>query len=233
VISNRTGEIAEYTPDYWAPHARDPVRFLDGVRTLDRLGVSTFVEVGPDAVLTALTAGCLDRPATLLPALRADRPEDQTLLTALGGLHVNGGTVDWPALHGPGPRADLPGYPFQRKRYWLGAPEVRHDDPDPDPDDGIDPADRLRSALCERDAGERHTILLDLIRTHAAAVLDHPSATDVNAERTFTDAGFSSFTALELRNVLAAATGLDLDPVVIFTHPTPAALADYLRARLD
>ncbi|HEV8560213.1 MAG TPA: SDR family NAD(P)-dependent oxidoreductase [Actinophytocola sp.] len=233
VISNRTGEIAEYTPGYWARHARDPVRFLDGVRTLDRLGVSTFVEVGPDAVLTALTAGCLDRTATLLPALRADRPEDQTLLTALGGLHVNGGTVDWPALLGPGPGADLPGYPFQRRRYWLGAPEVRHDDPDPDPDDGIDPADRLRSALCERDAGERHTILLDLIRTHAAAVLDHPSATDVNAERTFTDAGFSSFTALELRNVLAAATGLDLDPVVIFQHPTPAALADYLRARLD
>jgi polyketide synthase 8 len=233
VISNRTGEIAGYTPGYWARHARDPVRFLDGVRTLDRLGVTTFVEVGPDAVLTALTAGCLDHPASLLPTLRADRPEDLTMLTALGGLHVNGGPVDWPALLGPGPRADLPGYPFQRRRYWLGAPEARRDEPDQTPGDGTDPAERLRCALRERAAGERHTILLDLIRTHAAAVLDHPAATDVDAERTFQDAGFSSFTALELRNVLAAATGLDLDPVVIFEHPTPAALADYLRARLD
>ena len=44
---------------------------------------------------------------------------------------------------------------------------------------------------------------------------------------------FSSFTALDLRTVLAAATGLDLDPVVIFEPLTPAALAHYLRARLD
>ncbi|MGC4892184.1 hypothetical protein, partial [Micromonospora sp. DT227] len=56
-----------------------------------------------------------------LPALRVDRDEPQTLLTAVAGVHVHGGAVDWPTLLGAsaGRRAlELPTYPFQHQRFW-------------------------------------------------------------------------------------------------------------------
>ncbi|WP_308294975.1 type I polyketide synthase [Streptomyces sp. NK08204] len=80
--------------------------------------------------------------------------------------------------------------------------------------------------------GEQASALLDLVRRHAAAVLGHAGPESVAADRTFKDAGFDSLTALELRNRLAAETGLTLSPAMIFDYPRPAALAEHLRARL-
>ncbi|MEW9534741.1 SDR family NAD(P)-dependent oxidoreductase, partial [Microbispora sp. NPDC049125] len=102
--------------DYWVAHIRRPVRFLDTMRTLEAEGVTTFLELGPDAVLTAMGQDCAE--GTFIPALRNGRPEAETLTTALARLHVTGITPDWRAvLHG-GRRIDLPTYAFQRGRYW-------------------------------------------------------------------------------------------------------------------
>ncbi|MFE2530394.1 SDR family NAD(P)-dependent oxidoreductase, partial [Streptomyces sp. NPDC059371] len=121
VVSNLTGDPAEsYTAEYWVRHVREAVRFADGVRTLHELGVTTFVEIGPGGVLSALTQGCLDdADIVTVPALRTDRPEPQALTLALGQLHVHGVSPDWQGLF-PGARhVDLPTYAFQRERYWL------------------------------------------------------------------------------------------------------------------
>ncbi|GGN45789.1 hypothetical protein GCM10012285_29740 [Streptomyces kronopolitis] len=130
VISNVTGEPATdlATADYWVRHVREAVRFADGIRALERRGVTRFLEIGPDATLTALAQGCLDadpgRPGPLLvPALRKDRPETRSLLTALSALHTRGTGPDWDRLFPGADRVDLPTYPFQRERYWL-APEA-------------------------------------------------------------------------------------------------------------
>ncbi|WP_061289088.1 type I polyketide synthase [Herbidospora cretacea] len=125
VVSNVTGAVAtELTdPDYWVRHVRQAVRFRDGIAALAAEGVTRFVEIGPDGVLTALAQGCLDGGDLLLvPALRGDRPEGHALMTAVAQLHVHGVRLDWDAVFGgPRGRVALPTYPFQRGRFW---PEI-------------------------------------------------------------------------------------------------------------
>jgi pimaricinolide synthase PimS1 len=103
------------TVDHWVRQIREPVRFHAGIVALRAQGVTDFLELGPDGVLTPLVEDAV-------PALRADRPEVETLLTALGRLYVRGRAVDWAACLGPGGgHVELPTYAFQRERFWLAA----------------------------------------------------------------------------------------------------------------
>ncbi|WP_116287718.1 type I polyketide synthase, partial [Parafrankia colletiae] len=94
-------------------------------------------------------------------------------------------------------------------------------------------ATALRRQLAGIPAGRRESAVVDLVRTQVAAVLRHPAPETVRADRAFTDIGFDSLTAVELRNRLAAATGLRLPTTLAFDHPTPLALARFLLARIQ
>jgi acyl carrier protein len=91
----------------------------------------------------------------------------------------------------------------------------------------------LRASLAGLNAANRTRLLLDLVRDHASTVLALSGPDDVGEDDEFVSLGFSSFTALELRNVLCQATGLDLPVVAVFDHATPAALARFLDAELS
>ncbi|WP_327066351.1 type I polyketide synthase [Kitasatospora sp. NBC_01302] len=126
VVSNLTGALATEEladPEYWVRHVREAVRFHDGIRALEAAGVTRFVELGPDAVLTAMARECLDsEEAVLAAATRRERPEPETLLTALAQLHIGGCSPDWGSLFQGAARVDLPTTAFQRSRFWVEVP---------------------------------------------------------------------------------------------------------------
>uniref|UniRef100_UPI003D73DFE5 type I polyketide synthase n=1 Tax=Streptomyces sp. bgisy084 TaxID=3413777 RepID=UPI003D73DFE5 len=139
LVSNVTGRLATphelCSPDYWVRHARQSVRFADGVGALAERNVTRLVELGPDGTLTAMAAACLpDGDRLLTPLLRKDTPEAASLLTAIGRLHAAGAPLDWAALLPGAHRVDLPTYAFQRTRYWLNATAFE-DAPDSRPAD--------------------------------------------------------------------------------------------------
>ncbi|WTT37065.1 SDR family NAD(P)-dependent oxidoreductase [Kitasatospora sp. NBC_00085] len=129
VVSNVTGRLADgdelRDPEYWVRHVRQAVRFADGIRALEAAGVTRFLELGPDGVLTGMAQACLADPddAVLVPALRKGRDEVPVLLAALAAVFEAGADVDWTAVfRGSGARrVDLPTYAFQHERFWLDA----------------------------------------------------------------------------------------------------------------
>ncbi|UOZ02692.1 type I polyketide synthase [Amycolatopsis sp. WQ 127309] len=113
------GEVTD--PEYWVRHVREAVRFVDGMRTLEAAGVTTYLELGPDGVLTALAQDCV-AGGVFAPALRGDRPEEDTLIAAVATAHVHGVSPDWTAVAGGrGGHVDLPTYAFRRRRFWPEA----------------------------------------------------------------------------------------------------------------
>ncbi|WP_456041513.1 type I polyketide synthase [Streptomyces parvus] len=129
VVSNLTGTRAPAeqlgSPDHWVRHVREAVRFADGIRFLEEQDVTTYLEVGPGGVLTAMGQNSLggrgDTEGMLTPLLRRDRPEAESFVSALLQAHVRGVPVEWEALFaGSGARrVELPTYAFQREAYWL------------------------------------------------------------------------------------------------------------------
>ncbi|MEP7338448.1 MAG: beta-ketoacyl synthase N-terminal-like domain-containing protein [Acidobacteriota bacterium] len=129
-ISNVTGTWitdAEATdPAYWATHARQTVRFNEGLRELLGVPGRLILEVGPGQSL-----GTLVRQHTakltgqvVLPTLRDRRDEVSDvalLLTTLGRAWLAGATANWPGFHAHERRGrvPLPAYPFERQRYWV------------------------------------------------------------------------------------------------------------------
>ncbi|MER5556906.1 SDR family NAD(P)-dependent oxidoreductase, partial [Streptomyces sp. NPDC002793] len=133
-----TASGAMDTPGYWVRQVREPVRFADAVRALADKGVTRFVELGPDGVLTAAARACLEGTdagagAVFVATQRAGREPVGAWWRALAAAHAAGVPLDWPAITADwGARVvDLPTYAFQREHYWPVAPTAR----------GIDPAD--------------------------------------------------------------------------------------------
>ncbi|MDH6145477.1 acyl transferase domain-containing protein/acyl carrier protein, partial [Kitasatospora sp. GP30] len=131
LVSTVTGRVESELwtqPQYWVRQVREAVRFADGVAAMLELGVGSFVEVGPDAVLSGMVAECLpqDGPArAVVPTMRSGRDQVRGVVEALARLHAAGTPVAWGRLfEGTGARRiDLPTYAFQRRRYWLEASE--------------------------------------------------------------------------------------------------------------
>ncbi|WP_203612736.1 type I polyketide synthase, partial [Amycolatopsis sp. SID8362] len=231
VVSNVSGALAEpFTADYWVRHVREAVRFADAVRTLETEGVTTFLELGPDGVLSAMTRETLGGDCVAVPALRRDRSEERALLTALSTVHAHGVDVGWAPFFPGAVRVDLPTYAFQRSRYWLDM--VLPETVVPEGGDAPAAVEPITGRLAELPAGDRPAWLLAWVRAEVAATLGHPSVDAVEPESAFAELGFTSLGVVELRNRISAATGLELPAALVWDYPTVAELADHLLANV-
>ncbi|MFI9631039.1 beta-ketoacyl synthase N-terminal-like domain-containing protein, partial [Streptomyces sp. NPDC052042] len=196
---------------------------------------------------------------TLTHTLHRNHSEPHTLAQAIAAVGVQSGHIDWAALCGASAprRVELPTYPFQRRTYW--APGVKHEQTSPalatkNPDqthpatepDQTHPAtepDQTHPAT-EPDqaplATERERAtdqmsresLLQLVAETTADVLELDGPDEVVPDRTFTAQGLDSMTAVELADLLGTATGIALDPSLVYDMPTPQAVAGHLAATL-
>ncbi|EKX62102.1 type I polyketide synthase [Streptomyces ipomoeae] len=234
IVSDVTGELADAdtlaTPGYWVRHAERPVRFHDGVRALERAGVTAFLELGPAGVLTGMARECLDAPsaAVLAPALDGRGPEPVALLTALAELHAHGAGGDLADLFPPGAgrRVSLPTYAFQPRRHWI---DVRQPVRAPGPAE----SDAAPRAGAPREPAPPAPDALALVLAQTGLVLGHDDDTTVDPDKTLLELGIDSLGAVRLQRRLSTATGLDLPATLLVDHPTPRAIADHLRPLLE
>ncbi|MEU3607768.1 SDR family NAD(P)-dependent oxidoreductase, partial [Streptomyces sp. NPDC035033] len=156
-------------------------------------------------------AGATDTDATdTAGAGRAERFGDAGVAETAEAF-VRGEDVDWTAAYAElgARRVRLPGYPFQRERYWTGTDPAARRDPGPDaPGTAIDAA--------------------ALVKAEVAAALGAPDPDAVELDTNFRDLGFSSLMTVELIENLSAATGRTLAPGLLFDHPTPQELIAHL-----
>ncbi|MEH0515980.1 SDR family NAD(P)-dependent oxidoreductase [Streptomyces sp. B21-079] len=90
----------------------------------------------------------------------------------------------------------------------------------------------LRHRLAAMSKAERETVVTDLVRDRASAVLGHATPGSVAADAPLRNLGFDSLTALQLRTALVEATGLRLPTKVAFEFDTPVDLAAHLIERI-
>ncbi|MEP4037599.1 SDR family NAD(P)-dependent oxidoreductase [Pseudophaeobacter sp.] len=129
VISNRSGQpltAAQATdPDYWVGQLRNTVMFADCINTLAATPGRVFLEVGPGKALSALAQMCpAVQPGQVLSALRhpdQDIMDDAYFFGVIGRLWACGVEADWDQIWGEAKRhrLPLPGYQFQRSRYFI------------------------------------------------------------------------------------------------------------------
>lgn len=131
IVSTVTGERLDAatatSPDYWARHLREPVRFSSALQTLLDVPSRVLLEVGPRATLNALARQqpMLQQQRVATVATLSDRLDTEITdaLAAAGRLWSAGVALDLGDFdrRQARRRVCLPTYPFQRQRYWIEA----------------------------------------------------------------------------------------------------------------
>ncbi|MGH8880430.1 MAG: acyltransferase domain-containing protein, partial [Stackebrandtia sp.] len=126
VIGQRI-DTTELDADYWFRNLRGTVQFEATTRLLLADGYDTFIESSPHPVLVPGVQDTIDSTgssARCVATLRRDSGDLTCFLLATGHAFTAGAAT---AHHHNGSHVTLPGYPFQRDRYWLAPDAGRRD----------------------------------------------------------------------------------------------------------
>jgi acyl transferase domain-containing protein/NADPH:quinone reductase-like Zn-dependent oxidoreductase/acyl carrier protein len=128
-VSGRAWQSGDGDAAYWARGIRERVRFHEAVEELGRLGCATVLEVGPHPVLLRAVGESLKGVKTLA-AMRRGQGARGTLMQAAALLYEAGWNLRWEKVYPGAPgHAELPRYPWEKKRYWLSEAGTTHSRP--------------------------------------------------------------------------------------------------------
>ena len=126
VYSTVTGAKAtdlRFDEEYFGRNLREPVRLASAIAAMAVDGYAVFVEIGPHPVLQANIEACLTaagQSASVTSSLRRGKPERDTMLQACAALYAAGCSPKWDVVQPmSGTLAQVPPYPWQRKRFWV------------------------------------------------------------------------------------------------------------------
>ena len=222
LVSNLTGRLLApgETVDatYWRRHARDTVRFHEGIGTLLSAGVDTLIEIGPHPTLLALGKRCQgEHRAVWLPSLRRGKQDWDVVLGSVAAAYSAGVDVDWGGFDQgySRERVAVPTYPFQRKRYWAGA------------EAGV-AADAKAEVRATSVAMGRREALGDALLRLIAELL-HVAPEEIEPQTAFLDMGADSIVLLDAVRRIEQMFGVKIPIRSFFEKLTNVALvADHL-----
>jgi malonyl CoA-acyl carrier protein transacylase/thioesterase domain-containing protein len=228
VVSNITGKYVPpeqlQSPGYWTAHLRQCVRFADGLATLWARPKLALLECGPGNTLCNIAQRDVRRPDNrmLATTIYGDGSKDgewRGLLAAAGSLWSAALSVDLKKLfdlQGPsGRRIPLPGYAFQRRRYWLSEaamPEVQPGG----------------AEIVEVAGNGPGTTVSNLSPTEEKVIVfmqELLGPVSLGRHRDFFLCGGNSLLAVRLASRLRSAFGIPMTPRQVMKERTPAKIA--------
>jgi amino acid adenylation domain-containing protein len=211
IVSSVTGKWmtdAEATdPNYWTTHMRATVRFSEAVAKLFEQDGCALVEAGPGLTLTQLARICSAKTPRheIVHSLEEGLNENESLAAALGRAWLAGVPIDWRAVHSSETRrrVSLPGYPFERQRYFADLPPGVPMPVATAATDGEAPPDANAASSSVATAGENESAVLQDETASSSA----PEKSDAESAVTQLKKILTELSGLELADV-PATTGL-------------------------
>jgi rifamycin polyketide synthase module 1/2/3 len=184
LYSTVTGERLsgrELGAEYWVRNLREPVRFASLVTRMVGEGFGRFVEMSPHPSLgMAMVEWVGGIPGGgWFPSLRRERNDGPAMLASLGEMYVSGLAVDWDRLYADRRwrRAELPTYPFERRRYWRTAADLGEAERPHRSESARQPAKHVfRDRLLAASPEERYALLIGHLRTLLSGLLGDMAA---------------------------------------------------------
>lgn len=109
--------------EYWANHIIEPVRFSDSIDTISKMGVRSFIEIGPKPVLIGMASHCISQEHEQSQFLASIRPNNEisTILSSLSSCYVQGTNINWRGFYSDNvyTKVVLPNYCFDKHEHWV------------------------------------------------------------------------------------------------------------------
>jgi acyl transferase domain-containing protein len=225
-VLDRVVDGSELTAGYWVSNLRQPIRFAPAIRgALTRRPRTVFIEISAHPVLIPAIADAIDSAgakAVAVPSISRDGGEPHTLMGSLAAAYIHGCQPRWDRVYENARFVPPPGYPWQRKSYWIGTPSKT----------GNEVVASLPANWSTVDG--KRTSADDCMRTvvlHTADLLALPQE-DIDPAAPLLDAGLDSLLAARLGARITRELGVKVPVRKLLTRLTLEELAEQLHAEI-
>jgi acyl transferase domain-containing protein/thioesterase domain-containing protein len=225
-------------PEYWVKHLRHTIRFSDGISLLLKKDENILLEVGPGNTLSTLSRLQQDKRKvgtilSTMPTPRQNEEDTKFLMNTLGKLWASGTAIDWKSFYKDEKRfrVPLPGYSFERKRYWV---EVEKDIfRDVKKQNGYSAGTDHHEHITDQENLEEQINISytnSLEQKVAEVWTDIFGIEDIDVNENFFELGGNSLLATQLIAYLNNTLNLNIPIRYLFFHPTISGLSNLIKS---